>query len=377
MFIQDKYKLNDMKDILYNKDIYENFIIGYNMINKYYTNTDLNNLIDKKSKFLFNKKPSIYNKYLQLPNLLIYGNSGSGKNTFIDFLLNDIYDSNVNNIYSEIYSIKKYGNTVEEITLEQSKYHIIYEPKNTGIDKHIILEVLKEYSLKSTISLNYPFRIILIKNIHTLNNNAQNCLKNIIDNSYKTCKFIIYTNEITSVMEPLKSRFLDIKLKNPNKNDIKIYILKILINENKELSKNQFNILLKTKNIKIISWILQMYLYNIEDIELSWKKSINLLIDIMKELKLSKNIKIDNKIILNTRDILYNIFTTNIEINDVIIHIITCIIDSKLFDKNLLYKIFDIISETESRINNGKRSTIHLDYMLCSIYESIYNYYHN
>lgn len=83
-----------------------------------------------------------------MPNLLIHGPPGCGKHTLIKLLLEDIYDSGINDIFTEKYDIHGYGNTVVEVDIEQSKYHLMIEPNNTALDKYLIQEVVKEYAKK-------------------------------------------------------------------------------------------------------------------------------------------------------------------------------------------------------------------------------------
>jgi hypothetical protein len=119
-----------------------------------------------------------------------------------------------------------------------------------------------------------------------------------------------------------------------------------------------------------------MSLYGIKDFELSWKKSLDKLIEIMIEFKKPKITILNEKLITTTRTILYNIFTTNILGIDILQEIINKIIYSNQFETNLLYIILQLCSETETRLNKGKRTIIHLDTFMCKIYQHIYNYYH-
>jgi hypothetical protein len=129
-------------------------------------------------------------------------------------------------------------------------------------------------------------------------------------------------------------------------------------------------------NIKKTLWIMQMYMYKIDNYELSWKQSLNKLIDYMVEFKKNKITILNERLIINTRTILYNIFTTNIPGIDILYEIINKIIISEQFESDLLYIIMQISSSTETRLIKGKRSIIHLDTFMCKLYKEIYNYYH-
>jgi len=378
MFIIDKYNVKTLDDIIFHKKIYENLVIGYEHTNRYHTNDEFNKIIISKNYNLLNNKPNIYKNYYSMPNLLIHGQSGSGKHTLIRLLLNDIFDETIDETFIETYNIKGYGNAVVDVNIEQSKYHLIFEPNNSGLDKYIILEIIKDYATKKIINSNFPFRIVLINNIDNLNYNSQTSLRCIMEKYSNTCRFILCCNQITKIIDPIKSRCIDIRLKLPNKDELIDFIYKIILSEQKILSNKKIENIIRIgeNNIKKTLWTLQMSLYGIKNLSLSWSDSINILLKIMYDFKTSGKDILNEKIILITRNILYNIFTTNISSINILYDIVNKIMYSDQFNIKLNYQILQLAADVEYRLNMGKRSTIHLDYFLCSVYECIYNFYH-
>ena len=157
MFLIDKYNIEKIDDIILHKDIYTKLVIGFNIKNRNRDLIELQNIIDTKSyekiDEFHNKKSKIYSNYESMPNLLIHGSPGCGKHTLIKLLLTDIFDESINDTFVETYYIKGYGNTVVDIDIIQSKYHIIIEPNNTGFDKYLIQEIVKEYAKKKIINV--------------------------------------------------------------------------------------------------------------------------------------------------------------------------------------------------------------------------------
>ena len=385
MFLIDKYNIETIDDIILHKDIYTKLVIGTNINNRHRDLTELQTIINTKSfdkiDEFHNKKSKIYSNYESMPNLLIHGSPGCGKHTLIKLLLTDIFDDTINDTFVETYYIKGYGNTVVDVDIIQSKYHIIIEPNNTGFDKYLIQEIVKEYAKKKIINVSYnkyPYRIVLINNIDNLHYYAQTSLRCNMEKYHKTCRFILCASNTSKIIDPIISRCLDIRIPSPTTNDMLNLIYYILLNENKLISRTKINDIIKAGefNIKKTLWILQMSLYNIDDYELSWKKSLDKLIEIMIEFKKPKITILNEKLITTTRTILYNIFTTNILGIDILQEIINKIIHSNQFETNLLYIILQLCSETETRLNKGKRTIIHLDTFMCKIYQHIYNYYH-
>lgn len=383
MFYIDKYNVNTLDDIIIHKDIYNKLVIGSNYKNRLPNLKELQNIIDNKNYLdiirFHSSKSDIYKNYDNMPNLLIHGPSGSGKHTLIRLLLSDIFDNSINDTFLETYYIKGYGNSVIDINIEQSKYHIIIEPNNTGLDKYLIQEIVKEYAKKKIINISYnkyPFRVVLINNVDNLHYYAQTSLRCTMEKYNKTCRFILCCNQTSKIIDPIKSRCLDIRIPAPTYNDMNSLLYHILLNENKLLSKNKIDSIIKKGdfNIKKTLWILNMTVFNIKDQELSWIKSLDVLIENMINIK-NKNFILNETLIITTRNILYNIFTTNISPIDILTEIINKIIDSKEFHNDLLYIIFQLSSETENRLNRGKRSIIHLDAYMCKIYYNIYKFY--
>ena len=165
---------------------------------------------------------NIKNNFDNIPNLLFYGLKGSGKNTIINNLIKKIYG--LDNIYLKktSYKISGYGNNIIEAELYHSNYHIIIEPYNTGFDKYLIQGVVKEYIKNKYVDLEGKnlFKIILINNIDKLSYYAQTSLRCTMEKYSNYCKFILCSQKISKIIDPIKSRCLFIKVPRPTKLNI-------------------------------------------------------------------------------------------------------------------------------------------------------------
>ena len=119
MFLIDKYKINSVDNIIFNKNIYLN-LLNIPTLKKNYK---INNINDS----IYKKKHNIYNN---IPNLLFYGLEGSGKKSLINLLIKQIFNLDKINLSKAIYKISGYGNNSVEAELYHSPYHIIIEPYN-------------------------------------------------------------------------------------------------------------------------------------------------------------------------------------------------------------------------------------------------------
>lgn len=330
MLLIDKYNIKNKEDIVFNKDIYIK---------------------------LFN------NKYNDLPNLLIHGPPGCGKHTLINLLLKDIYGED-NNIRNEIYEINEYGNNTKEIIIKQSNNHIVIEPNNNGLDKYIIQEIVNEYAKRYNIN-KIPYKIIFINNIDNLSYYAQTSLRCIMEKYYKTCKFILCSNQLSKIIEPLRSRCLNIRIPSPSNLILLQIVLDISIKEKININLEQcFAIIKKSKgNVKICIWMLELIKNKIYDLDLLWKDLLNQIVEIINY---CSEKKITLQYISDIRNILYTILITNISGTEIMIELLEKLINYN-YDNLLKDKIIETFAKYEYRLIKGKRNIIHLESLIIHI----------
>ena len=84
------------------------------------------------------------------------------------------------------------------------------------------------------------FKIVVIDKIDNLNYYAQASLRRTMEKYANTCKFIFISNQLSKIIEPLKSRCL-IRVPLPNKYQIFNMVLKISHLENIDINIGEFN----------------------------------------------------------------------------------------------------------------------------------------
>lgn len=396
VFLIDKYKINTRYDIKYNKSIYDRYIYNYvknkydfneylDLINNATSNDELIQLI-RRNIYMNNMTDEEYkNRYVQLPNLFIYGASGSGKKTFIRLLLENIYNKTINNTYKVIHQIVGYGNSIEDKEIEQSNYHIIIEPDNSGFDRYVMQEIISEYAQNTPLCINgcnTPFKIVLINNADNLSAYAQKALRCTMEKYHRTCKFILCCNQASKVINALRSRCLQIRMPRPTNNDIFNIIYDISCNENINISNEQINQIVKLsrRNIKTAYSLLHIYISNYDNIyinddiyTLSWIECLQKVVNYIKMFMETNNIFNVNTM-NQMRELLYTIFTTNISGNHIITQFMILMMNTIQFEPILLSKIIQIIGEYEVRITKGKKIIIHLEALIINIFHEIQLY---
>ena len=328
MFLIDKYVINSKKDIIFNKDVYDNVF---------------------KPEFLNN-----------LTHLIVNGKNGSGKRSLIKCLIKELYG----NVKTEktLFNVNTYGNKIDEVLLEKSPYHIIVKPNNSAFDKYVLQDIIKNFAQITTINshASYNYKLVIIDCIDKLSRQAQNALRRTMEEYMGNCKFIFICYQLHRIIEPLKSRCSLILVKNPSEDDIFKTLFHITALEDIKLSIGRLNDLSRNANndIKQAIWLLEYYTHKIyiKD-ELNWHKYGELII---KEIT-------SGKINLNyIRELNYQIYMSNIDMNELILYLLENLlkIDIQLETK---HKIINSFSKFDIRINQGKRQTLHLEALILDI----------
>lgn len=354
MFLIDKYYVKDPWDILYNQDIYKR-------------------MLKLDSTYSWNNEDlDVINSFNNLPNLLFHGKDGSGKKSLIRMFLKRIFGQDLKSIKVN-YQIKGYGSNNLEIDIPQSLYHIEIFPNGTGLDKYLVQEVIKEYASKHVLSLSTDkkFKVIWIHNVQNLSYYAQTALRCTMEKYSSTCKFILSGNQLSKIIEPLRSRCLMVRIPSPDDKDIMRVLMNISLKENRILDLDSYNEIISYcgNNIKDAIMYLEMKYHNIP-IKVSWKEYLSDIIELMNK-ALKKQLTGSN--IEKIRYILYKIFITNIDGTTIIKELLTQLLEN--FSKfNLTYEIVELCTKYENSLSKGKRSIIHLEAFIYNVMYLVNNH---
>jgi len=325
-------------------------------IYKKYKITDYDNFDDiikekYKNIICFFKNTNYYN----LPNILIYGEEGSCKKTLIYMFFKNIPKFKLNLEY-------KINNTTFPYMIYYSKHYIEIDLSQLeNFKKYILINFIKEINSTKKISDNNN-KIIIIHNIHLLNIDDQFILRKIIEQNIKICRFILISNTINNLIEPIKSRCFLIKTPGFTKSFIKKKINLIIKKEKIKITNKNLNKLLDVsdKNLKKSLLELDFYLnlqkYGQEK-EYFEIKDNNLQMNIIKLYVLIRKKKLDYNMI---DDIIYMLLIDyNISYNKVI-KVLFKILENNIKNDQDLYEIIDLNYEYNKKIinSNNKNKTI-------------------
>jgi len=363
MFLVDKY-YNDPIYINYHKKIIEKIINSFDTHSQIYSNVEsiikLPN--DQLHKIVNNLNYGNW-QYSNFMHLIVYGNIGSGKEYLINNLLCKIYGKSSIELKDVEYTVTGYSNTKTKIMIKQSKHHIIIEPNTNGFDKYLIQDIIQDYAKSELLNIfknRKLFKVVVINKIDNLSYYAQASLRRTMEKYSNSCKFILISDQLSKIIEPLRSRCLLVRVQLPNEEEILETLLHITYKENINISFIKLKEIINNSENKInhAIWLLEMYKNNIEYTK-SWDLIVNLIVHNIQNIKITSNKKLYS-ILKNIRQQFYILFITNIPTKMIIRNIMIKLLELNN-DLTLKYNIINITSIHEERLTQGTRHIIHFE----------------
>ncbi len=357
-FLIDKYETKKISDIFDIKNIEKKNYTDEKFYDWRYSSNPNKCFFHKK--LMRNLKIICENN--DIPHIIFYGCPGTGKKTVIKLFLEMIFGSDVRDTNDVEYEIAGSSKKNKKKIIKQSEHHIIIEPNSNNFDKYLIQYIVKEYAKSKPLCIydkNTNFKVVQINSLDNLSYYAQTSLRRTIEKYSKTCKFIMWCNSLSKIIEPLKSRCLCIHIPNQSTDDLYDWLLNISLLENIKLSHNSIENIIHSSNgnLREILWKTDLFKYC---------NKINHSCDTLIDDIVIKIFKKDN--IQNIKNNIYKIYVTNLHSIDIINKIIAIVlkkINSNDIEKAL--QIVQIASKYEHRILHCRRDTIHIEAFITNL----------
>lgn len=303
-------------------------------------------LINKK----FIKKLCKFNKN-NFMNILIYGVDGTGKYVLSKMLLNHIFNKNIYKLKTNIYELNS-----KNLIYYSSIYHYeIYLTKFTN--KKILCELI--LSLTESLNVNNNmYNIILIKNIHYLDNDTSFFFKNIIEKRCDFVKFIFISNSLTKINYVLKNLFLNLRVPKLNLNEILQFLEKIKNLENIKITNEQLILLIENQNFNITKILINLELYKKTKLLNNYdylEKKINVILNLVYTKQIN-NIEL-------IRKNLYSITSKNVDKSKIFLYIFNNILE-KINSNKKKKEYIDFVSNLNHRFVESYKDIIHIEFLL-------------
>ena len=371
MFLVDKY-YNDSSTIAYHQDILEKLLDTFDAHSQIYDNIQdvIKKPFDEFHSIIKDLEHGVW-RYSNFQHLITYGPQGCGKEYLVNKLLARIYGKKAVELKDVEYTITGYGSSKTKVNIKQSKYHIMIEPNSNGFDKYLIQEIIQDYAKTELLNiLKYKklFKIVVINKIDNLSYYAQASLRRTMEKYANSCKFIFICDQLSKIIEPLRSRCLLIRIPLPNNIQIMNVIQNIVHKEKIKLEPTDYyDILNKADNqVNQAIWLLEMKKYGVK-YDINWENYIEEIVNFIVD-KNNYNKNNFAKILAHIKNNFYILFITNISINDIIKKLMIKLL-AKTDDIKLKLKIIEITSIFEMRISQGTRYIIHFEaYIIRLVY---------
>ncbi len=376
MFLVDKY-YNDSNYITCHQTIIDKIIDSFDAHNQIYSN--VNSIIkmphDEFKKVIDDLEYGTW-RYSNFQHLIVYGPSGSGKEYLVNKLLEKIYGKQGVELKEVEYTVSGYSNTKTKIMIKQSKHHIIIEPNSNGFDKYLIQEIIQDYAKSELLNIlkhRKLFKVVVINKIDNLSYYAQASLRRTMEKYSNTCKFILISDQLSKIIEPIRSRCLMIRVPLPSDEQILETLLHICQKENlvvpwiklKEIIDNSDN------KVNHAIWLLEMHKYGIK-YEKNWEYVIDNIVENIINPDNQNNKKLYS-VMKKIREQFYILFITNISTQMIIRKIMVKLLES-VENLKLKYYIIDITSIFEQRLSQGTRHIIHMEAYIARLIYLFTNY---
>ena len=293
-----------------------------------------------------------------LPNIIIHGPEGSGKRSFLNVLFPEKKTKIVKSI--------KYNSKEIEYTIYKSQHTIEIDSKELRIYNNTLLQrVIKELSETKNVN-NNTMKIIVIHNAEYLDNDFQYILRKIIELYSFSAKFILVTNTLSKIINPIISRCLGIRVANPTNEKIGKFIRNINEEEKLNINDNKINRIVERCDRNLKKAILDLEMYTYEN-KLNLDSKINM--EIKKIVSSLNNKNFNVKLVENWETKLYNLII-NFSINDkTILHMLFFEILNLCETEEDKKKILEITTVFDERMTKGSKSIIHLNNYLVRIFK--------
>jgi replication factor C subunit 3/5 len=268
MFLIDKYnKISN--DYISKNQMIDKILNCFNTHDNMYKNIDkiVNKSPDEFIKIIEDLEKGTW-KYSNFQHLIVYGSLTTNKEFLVNLLLEKIYGKSGIELKEVEYIINGYGNTKTKVSIKQSKYHIIIEPNSNGFDKYLIQEIIQNYAKTELLNiLKYKklFKVVIINKLDNLSYYAQASLRRTMEKYSESCKFIFICDQLSKIIEPIRSRCILFRTSLPTNEQILETLLLISEKDQINISLENYNKIITNSENKINNaiWLLELYKHNI------------------------------------------------------------------------------------------------------------------
>jgi replication factor C subunit 3/5 len=203
-------------------------------------------------------------------HLLIFGPLGCGKKTLAMAFMRELYGPGVDkvNVEQKHFHIEipyRSSRLEFETTVISSNYHLEIDPIESGYNDRYLVKTMiedigenKSFGFLQNAQNLPPYKILMLNKADHLSKNGQHSLRVSMEKYAHACRMILCCNNITRLMEPLRSRCLCIRVPAPTCEEIISVLNYICEKEQYLLLKKKTEIVLRDSNRNLRKAILAL-----------------------------------------------------------------------------------------------------------------------
>jgi DNA polymerase III delta prime subunit len=271
-------------------------------------------------------------------NILFIGDIGSGKTTFLNAVIREYY---------------------KEFTYQQYQDNILHinSLKEQGINYY--RNDVKTFC-QTCSSIKNKKKIIILDDIDIINEQSQQVFRNCIDKYSHNVHFISSCSNSQKVIESLQSRFIIIKIKPLQKNNLDKIMQKIILSENISINKEaqQFILIVCNNNTKILINYMEKFklLNQTVNLELATSVCTNISFFIFQEYTLL----LKNNNLSSAIKVLYSIYDKGYSVMDILDNYFLFIKTTNVITETQKYNVIPLICKYITIFHNIHEDEIEL-----------------
>ena len=327
------------------------------------------------------KKLVACSKAIDIPHMIIKGCVGTGRKTFATLYLKEKYHLNNIPTHNQRVEIKVTSKKISLLLL-YSDYHYIIDPSVHGVyDRLIIQGFLKDILQTKPISI-VPYHTIIIMNADKLTIEAQQSLRRTLEKNVGSCRFIFIIEQEKTLIEPLISRCIQMRLSSPTTSQITDVLKNMCVHEKISYNIEQIqhiahysdrNVTKAMNTLQYISSINPSMLISPRPIDFS---QININDQYLEELYQHLINAKQPTDILDLRQNIYLLLVQCVEPVDIMkklyLHMVQHIKENKK-PNCMVFRLTNMLSKYENTLKQGSKPIYHIEGFVVSIAERLAN----
>ena len=298
----------------------------------------------------------------EFPHMIFYGPDGAGKKTRVHCFLAKVYGEGIYKMNTVNKEFKEKSKNISYM-VTSSNYHLEFCPSDVGNnDKFIISKVIKEASSFAQLDVESQksFKVIVLLEADKMTKEAQSALRRTMEKYSETCRIIMIVNDLSAIIDPIRSRCFSLRIPAPSKNEIKNVLKYIKNKENIDINDNVIDSIIEKhgKNVRECITCLQMTsLGNYSKDNVYEPEYINIFNSINKQILKEQSARSLKEI----RSLFMELLIHGFRASYIIYKMTSDIIENIKIKEEIKKKVIEAGALFDLRAKNGTKDFIHLE----------------